>query len=962
MDPESDENSIDGQNRAPLKASESTDASVMALLMMGEENSFKEPLRASSTNEEYDDQTFKTRFLHIYNAYVEQACPEGVGSGSHLLVTCLEQMICFCTWARSTNQTQTWIFSTLLHSADLRPELRNGLAMILMYTFAAAKADALKNGSDMFTVVMDADYGLGIIHKTSLRVYNDPYFFFNFLKMTMTGLIECGALKENERISQSNPKTRRKHYEVESECLAFEEMKQMVAQLAKENLTSLKSKVEDIVTAWQQKKAKSTAPPSKFATAVALLKMGYMAVHIPGVPLVSQGNMVMMQPVPQTVTNGMGVGIMVPGAVPNNSMISAPVGNVNNGVVASNTVMQAPGTHNVLVPSSGNVSGINANGTAYSGTENITIGMPAAGVGTMSSQFPAPNSAVVVPPKLNDVLTAAAACHPAHGVITTTSGQKLTLEATPVWGGTNGNSLILASEKNAIAVGKNTADDPAASTPSGTFDGAPQKKRAKVDAAAAGAGAGASMPLLETDIVSEKNGVTNQIHQEHSNNDLCGMTSTTVATPLPDRQGLFIQQTATSAQNAINSVLVGENAYSVVQLDPRSELVNVVPVAAERKEFASVSDITSLVDAVNAHNSLNSNLNISIESVSNPPRAIFPAHIPGAPVDTPPPAPYVGHRASLNALRCDRVGTSTWNLHDVQIFDITAFIEEQVTHQVYTIDIRAITDNERINKRLEIQSSGLISLESEFRFRGALQTVYPRAEFKQLKAYMETCLAICSGTNEVDGTGVSTGTSVDPIVRSSGETLFPGGDNSSIVSIPAHCTYHKLGAGTSSADILESTNSEISESSIFFAYERIVQVGFIVRPCKSLSIVNEVWRMPYVDDIARFAMTSNSNTKTVDPTPNDSIGIVGFFINMFPQLKGALNSVNTEDYDNIIVKYYAQLGTNTMVHEGNISNPCGETDEGLYQSIGTFSLSVNELIARYEMELILIMYICICIR
>jgi len=562
-------------------------------------------------------------------------------------------------------------------------------------------------------------------------------------------------------------------------------------------------------------------------------------------------------------------------------------------------------------------------------------------------------------------------------------------------------------------------------------DDAPLKKKAKIDAVIGGDESDNQSTATTTNVgdVGGVGGVgiaitDNKPIPELMHGNMNGLSAT--GTPLSDtpgpgpQPGLFMNNvpTATSAQSAINSVLVGENAYSVVQLEENSELVNVMPTVVEKKEVASVSDITLLVDAVNAHNSLNSNLNISIESVSVaksipfdvPPSIALapnPMAIPIAPiamapaVDTPsPPAPYVAHRASLSALRCDRVGTSTWNLHDVQIFDIAAFIE--VAHQVYTIDIRAITDQERSAKRLEIQSKGLVSLESEFRYRTALRTVYPRGEFKQLKAYMETCLAICSRSNEVDAAGVLFGSSIDPKIRSSGELLTPGGVGQgpggtggsefvsvSNTSIPSHCTYHKPGpgpmngisngintgsgvvSGTSGIDTTEAnpntlTLNDISESSICFAYERIVQVGFIIRTCKSLNITNEVWRLPYEDDISRFATqpsvpVSNTNTNVNDTSGdgNNCVGIVGFITNMFPQLKSALNinALHPDQYESVIVKYYAQMvdtriGNGGSTAEGStgasFANPSVlQTDESLYQSIGTFSLSANELLSRY---------------
>jgi hypothetical protein len=36
----------------------------------------------------------------------------------------------------------------------------------------------------MFTVLMKAESGMGIVNKTSLKIYSDPFGYFNFIKVT----------------------------------------------------------------------------------------------------------------------------------------------------------------------------------------------------------------------------------------------------------------------------------------------------------------------------------------------------------------------------------------------------------------------------------------------------------------------------------------------------------------------------------------------------------------------------------------------------------------------------------------------------------------------------------------------------------------------------------------------------------------------------------------------------------
>ncbi len=138
---------------------------------------------------------YEPKFFEIYQAYIQhqqQFDPDVNNSNpglQHLVTLCLNNLLCFCNWARDST-TGTWIRATLFENPDMRPEVRNGLAMILVYTFSAAKAADLRNVHpssnatiDMFTVLMKTDSGMGIVNKTSLKIYSDPFGYFNFLKV-----------------------------------------------------------------------------------------------------------------------------------------------------------------------------------------------------------------------------------------------------------------------------------------------------------------------------------------------------------------------------------------------------------------------------------------------------------------------------------------------------------------------------------------------------------------------------------------------------------------------------------------------------------------------------------------------------------------------------------------------------------------------------------------------------------
>lgn len=143
---------------------------------------------------------FEPKFLEVYTKYVESLGREP-DLNRHLLSVCLDNLIDFSCWARDSSTQCQWIRETLDENADLRPEVRNGLAMILMYAFSSAQAGLLKE-ADMFIVLQDSENGMGIVNKTSLKIYNDPFNYFNFLKACISGLIDAGKIPENERQNQ----------------------------------------------------------------------------------------------------------------------------------------------------------------------------------------------------------------------------------------------------------------------------------------------------------------------------------------------------------------------------------------------------------------------------------------------------------------------------------------------------------------------------------------------------------------------------------------------------------------------------------------------------------------------------------------------------------------------------------------------------------------------------------------
>jgi hypothetical protein len=145
---------------------------------------------------------FEPKVLRIFKAYNKAVSPhKQFDCSGHLMVMCLQHIVDFCCWARSSEQNLNWITSEVNGNVDLRPRVRNGLTLLFVYAVAAAKAETFGN-TDMFTVMQDADSGLGIANRTSLKIYNDYLNYYTFLKSCLSGLILAGLVAENERSNQ----------------------------------------------------------------------------------------------------------------------------------------------------------------------------------------------------------------------------------------------------------------------------------------------------------------------------------------------------------------------------------------------------------------------------------------------------------------------------------------------------------------------------------------------------------------------------------------------------------------------------------------------------------------------------------------------------------------------------------------------------------------------------------------
>jgi hypothetical protein len=194
--------------------------------------------------------TFGPRFCQLFHEYT-QNLDRPVDTDRHLMSLCTEHLVPFCKWARENEAKASNIRATLLEYDYLRPEVRNGIVMVIIYTFASIKAVSGVN-ADMFTTLQDAERGLGIANKFSLKIYNDPFMYLSFLKISISALIDAGAIPDNERVNQ--PKRNKVMVENKEELDAYDQIqKRLVSLLDAGDNAGAKHIVLLMTNYWQQR-------------------------------------------------------------------------------------------------------------------------------------------------------------------------------------------------------------------------------------------------------------------------------------------------------------------------------------------------------------------------------------------------------------------------------------------------------------------------------------------------------------------------------------------------------------------------------------------------------------------------------------------------------------------------------------------------------------------------------------
>lgn len=207
-------------------------------------------------------------FCKIYKAFVDDYKPDPpIDPSRHLMALYLDYLIPFCCWSRKNDDMISWIRETLLENDYLRAEVRNGLVIVLMYTFAAMKA-TLFEGEDMFTTLQCPEKGVGIANRFSLKIFNDPFLYMTFLKTSISSLIDAGKIPDNVR--QSKPIKHKSNASDQEELSAFESLKQIIVDDLDQEGGRAKDMISNIATYWQQRS--QFVRNRRFMTALSVVK------------------------------------------------------------------------------------------------------------------------------------------------------------------------------------------------------------------------------------------------------------------------------------------------------------------------------------------------------------------------------------------------------------------------------------------------------------------------------------------------------------------------------------------------------------------------------------------------------------------------------------------------------------------------------------------------------------------
>lgn len=295
---------------------------------------------------------------------------------------------------------------------------------------------------------------------------------------------------------------------------------------------------------------------------------------------------------------------------------------------------------------------------------------------------------------------------------------------------------------------------------------------------------------------------------------------------------------------------------------------------------------------------------------------------------------------AISILRFERVSGREWEYQEVKVFNIDSLLEHY--HGLFwLLDELQFTKEERQQKKLHAQSTGMISLNHEFQQRKALVTSWLPIEHAHLHDFLKMWHE-------------------DKVERGKKEANRHNNDKNSTnnMSLLEYWRQHSVSntsnySNTAAATETQSTAMDVDPSSLtdnhfatatqfgrgIIAYEVVLQVGIVFRRNEQLGILEDCWRLIYPQELQQRLQQHQKST------------FAHFISLLFPQLRNVMSKQLSEDQvTNTIIKYYPHRLEPPILQPPKLEEHGQSTN--VYQTIGTLQEPVETVFAQFETSFI----------
>lgn len=275
---------------------------------------------------------------------------------------------------------------------------------------------------------------------------------------------------------------------------------------------------------------------------------------------------------------------------------------------------------------------------------------------------------------------------------------------------------------------------------------------------------------------------------------------------------------------------------------------------------------------------------------------------------------------AMKSIRFERVGVSEWEMKESRIFDIESLLKT-TDCVVSLVDESKFSRDEVQDLLLVSRSNGLVNLQSELQTRRALIASWPKAEHPNLLDFInEWRRDVNSEVSLIKFWESSAHSGRSSAKVPSSDRAWAG-----LNSLAERSVGGEQRRPANSSSVPESSGSpRPSLSTGVVVYEVVIKVGFIIRACESLNILEDCWRVIYPRDLLSSSLQAPFTT---------------FLGEFFPQLRSRLCKL--ENPDDFVVKYCAHPGNNEK-----LSQPPSPLSASCYQTIGTMNETAASMIGR----------------